>query len=57
MTVWINHEDRNNDKTVTNLDLRTKDNVMRDSFQKHIKRFVCIVASSMSKSKRMERKR
>ena len=38
----------NSDKTVTNLDLTTKDNVSQDSFQKHIKRFAFIVASSVS---------
>ena len=39
---------RKSDKTVTNLDLTTKDNVTRDSFKKHIKRFAFIVASSVT---------
>ena len=39
---------RKSDKTVTNLDLKAKDNVTRDSFQKHIKRFAFIVASSVT---------
>ena len=38
---------RKSDKTVTNLDLTTKDNVTRGSFKKHIKRFAFIVASSV----------
>ena len=36
--------DKKSDKTVTNLDLTTKDNVTRDSFKKHIKRFATIKA-------------
>ena len=36
------------DKTVTNLDLTTKDNVTQDSFKIHIKRFAFIVASSVT---------
>ena len=36
------------DKTVTNLDLTTKDNVTRDSFKIHMKRFAFIVASSVT---------
>ena len=47
---------RNSDKTVTNLDLTTKDNVTRDSFQEHIKRFGSILASSVSNTNR-KRKR
>ena len=39
---------RNNDKTVTNLDLTTKDSVNGDSFQEHINRFAFIVALSVS---------
>ena len=39
---------RKSDKTVTNLNLTTKDNVTRDSFKKHIKRFAFIVASSVT---------
>ena len=38
----------NSNKIVTKLDLRTKDNVTRDSFQIHIKRFAFIVAPSVS---------
>ena len=39
--------DKKSEKTVTNLDLTTKDNVTRDSLKKHIKRFAFIVASSV----------
>ena len=39
---------RKSDKTVTNLDLTTKDNETRDSFKKHIKCFAFIVASSVT---------
>ena len=41
-------EDRKSDKTVTNLDLTTKDNVTRDSFKKRIKRFAFVVSSSVT---------
>ena len=40
--------DGNSDKTVTILDLTTKHNATRDSFQEHTKRFPFIVASSVS---------
>ena len=39
---------RKSDKTVTSLDLTTKDNVTRGSFRKHTKRFAFIVASSVT---------
>ena len=43
----------NSNKIVTNLDLTTKDNVTRDSFQKDIKRVALIMASSVSDTNRM----
>ena len=43
----------NNNKIVTNMDITTKDNVTRDSFQKDIKRFAFIVASSVSDTNRI----
>ena len=43
---------RNSDKTVTNLNPTTKDNVTQDSFQKHIKHFAFMVASSVSDTNR-----
>ena len=36
---------RKSDKTVTDLDLTTKDSVTRNPFKKNIKRFAFIVAS------------
>ena len=44
---------RSSNKIVSNLDLTKKDNVTRDSFQKHIKRFAFIVALSVSDTNRM----
>ena len=35
------------------MDLTTKDNVTRDSFQKHTKRFAFVVTSSVSDTNRM----
>ena len=44
---------RNSDETFANLILTTKDNVARDSFQTHIKRFAFIVALSVKDINRM----
>ena len=44
----------NSNKIVSNLDLTTKDNVTRDSFQEHIKSFAFIVASSVSDINRIQ---
>ena len=43
----------NSNKTLTNVDLTTKENVTRDSFQEHLKRFTIIVASSGSDTNKM----
>ena len=40
-------------KTVTNLNLTTEDNVTRESFEKHIKRFAFIVVSSVNDMNKM----
>ena len=37
----------NSDKTVANLDLKTKYNLKQGSFQKHIKRFATIKAKGL----------